>query len=322
MKAAMSVVLVLAGVGFVLGAEKDRQYQAKMPNEVRRHFQRLVGRWEIKTTIADSTSEGEWTCKWAPERTCLIISFSGTFDGEPFHGMGVQGWDPVEKRIQETHFTRDGMGTLRLECKSPDVLEGPWTGVLKGKPARSTDTFEWLGPDEWKITSKGEVEGVLHAKRIPKEIQKEPTADDYMKFFKYVAGQWKTKGTIGGESFEGTWSSELSPTGRCLVAYSTMDGKPFDHVLHGYDPEAKCWTGLGFQADGAVVQIQARFVPESLREGLLGAKLRGKVKVIIPEGKVKSVETVTTILSEDKFKHEVSGERPVESVFERQMKEQ
>jgi len=152
-------------------------------------------------------------------------------------------------------------------------------------------------------------------------VAEEPTAEDYMKFFKYLEGQWKTSGTLKGESFEGTWTAKRSPTGHCLDVCSTISGQPFDHFLHGYDPGAKCWRGCGFQADGAFIQLQARFDPESLPVRFPGAKLKGKAKAVTAAGEVKSVETVTTIISEDKFKHEVSGERPAEVVFERQKKD-
>jgi len=83
-------------------------------------------------------------------------------------------------------------------------------------------------------------------------ISSEPTADDYLNFFKPLIGEWTAKITVGEKAGQGTFSCRLSPTKRCLVWYGASNlPLPNTHSIDGYDPVAKKWKGFAFAADGS-----------------------------------------------------------------------
>jgi hypothetical protein len=82
-------------------------------------------------------------------------------------------------------------------------------------------------------------------------ISAEPTADDYLNFFKPVVGEWIVKAKIGDKMMKGTFSCKLSPSKRCLVWYgSAIAPYGASQSVDGYDPMAKKWKGCAFSADG------------------------------------------------------------------------
>jgi hypothetical protein len=82
-------------------------------------------------------------------------------------------------------------------------------------------------------------------------VSAEPTGDDYLKFFKPLAGNWTVKAKIGDKNAEGTFTCRLSQTKRCLVWYgSAMASYPAAQSVDGFDPATKKWTGCAYTAAG------------------------------------------------------------------------
>lgn len=82
-------------------------------------------------------------------------------------------------------------------------------------------------------------------------ISSEPTADDYLKFFEPLLGEWAMTAKIGDTVGEGTFSCRLARTGNCLLWYgSAIAPYPASQSLDGYDPVLKKWKGCSFSADG------------------------------------------------------------------------
>lgn len=159
--AALAVAL-LCGVSF-------GQETKEMPKEVREHLQKLQGRWKLSGNAGDKKYTLEYTVTWSPDKNCVFASWSGTMANEPMKGSAAIGWDALKQEVVEFQFTNEGVCTVRSKIKSPGVLEGEWDGVLLGKKAKTTDTFEWLGPNEFKITTKAAnkaLAGVLNGQRM------------------------------------------------------------------------------------------------------------------------------------------------------------
>jgi hypothetical protein len=143
----------------LLSAKTYAEEAPSIPKDIRKHLQKLVGQWMLEGNLGDDEIKGKWTAKWGPGRFCLMLNWlPEDSTGKSIaaeQGVAIQGWDPLHKELVESQFRMGGTGTLRLKMTTDGKLKGPWCGVSDGKPAKAEDTFEWIGPDKWKISWKG-----------------------------------------------------------------------------------------------------------------------------------------------------------------------
>lgn len=79
----------------------------------------------------------------------------------------------------------------------------------------------------------------------------EPTADDYFAFFKPALGDWTCTYRCGEKTAEGSYTSRLSTTGRCIEEAGTAILQyPAFQGLSGYDPVVKKWKSSAFNTAG------------------------------------------------------------------------
>ena len=82
----------------------------------------------------------------------------------------------------------------------------------------------------------------------------EPTADDYLTFFKPIIGEWNATFRSGDSISQGELTLSLSPTKGSIIESARGFGPipAFDGVS-GFDPETKSWKSLFFNAKGECV---------------------------------------------------------------------
>ena len=74
-------------------------------------LQPLVGDWRTVYAMDGKETEGEFHCKWAPGRYCLIWTAQSRSKatGEIVsHGSSIIAWDPIAKRAKELAALSDG----------------------------------------------------------------------------------------------------------------------------------------------------------------------------------------------------------------------
>lgn len=115
-----------------------------LPQELAR-LAAWVGTWEAEVTLMGATSKGSETCRLECGGTWLATDFTGSFQGQPFLGKGLTGWDASKNAYAGVWVDSAGspLSVFADGTFSPDGasfcahVEGLG---LDGKPAR----FEYL----------------------------------------------------------------------------------------------------------------------------------------------------------------------------------
>ena len=81
-------------------------------------------------------------------------------------------------------------------------------------------------------------------------VAEELTADDYIEFWKPLAGVWKGVVESDGKSMDTLWRARLARNQKCFITYATGGDSPAMQTIDGFDPVTKRWTVVGFDADG------------------------------------------------------------------------
>jgi hypothetical protein len=133
---------------------------------------------------------------------------------------------------------------------------------------------------------------------IAPALGEEPTAESYMKFFKYFEGKWEFSASEGNQ---GTIVFEVSPTQKCLIWRATLNGKPAVHGIQGYDPAKKCWRNVRWHADGALAVSIVQFDAETLNAGPIGKSYEVKSMTVKSDGKQERQKAIFTIRGQDMY---------------------
>ena len=138
-------------------------------------------------------------------------------------------------------------------------------------------------------------------------VAAEPTADDYLNFWKTLPGQWVVRVKIGDKTAEGTWQCRLSATKRCLVWYgSAILQYPATQSLDGYDPESKRWKMSAFSTAGEHATTYLSADADALKGNQATFKMEGVV--VKPDGKKDtSIGKWTFTIGNDEWKLVCSG---------------
>ncbi len=78
----------------------------------------------------------------------------------------------------------------------------------------------------------------------------ELTADDYIEFWRPVAGVWKGTFEIEGEVHPITFRLRIAPNKKCIVINDTIEGVPGTQQLQVYDPVARKEIAWGVDNEG------------------------------------------------------------------------
>lgn len=140
------------------GSSVSGSERGSVPKAVLEQLEFMVGSW--KETTADESAEGApertltHTRKWAPGKHCVVVAWSGLFDGEKVDGTGVVGWSRKTNELTERWYMSDG--TYFETCYPIDKMKGnSWEG-----------TTSWEEPDgriingTCRLTKQGEDEFV------------------------------------------------------------------------------------------------------------------------------------------------------------------
>lgn len=146
---------------------------------------------------------------------------------------------------------------------------------------------------------------VLHGLPAAFAAEDDATAEDFLRYFKPLIGEWRETIAVEGEpASECRWSCKLSPTGRCFVTTrSDTNGKPFLQTVEGYDPESKGWKIVCFFANGDHAIITIRAQGEDIRRPGKQVTVKQETRLVRSDGAVMSEKrtAVYTDLGQDKW---------------------
>ena len=138
----------------------DPQMQAMMdawmkymtPSQGHKMLDSMVGTWDTKVTAwmmpgqPPITSTGVSETTWIMDGRYIQEKANGTFMGQPFHGMGITGYDNAKKQYVGSWVDNMGTGIMTSSGNTTDgktwTFKGATTDPMTGK-----DT-----PSEMKIT--------------------------------------------------------------------------------------------------------------------------------------------------------------------------
>jgi len=113
------------------------------------------------------------------------------------------------------------------------------------------------------------------------------TAKDYIEFMNPLVGSWKATVESEGQEVKGTWDVRIAPGGYCLTTVATGI-VPATQSIDGYDPVARKWTALLFNAAGEHIYTTHEI------SGMAKGKVFGEGVVMTSERKTsKSDGTIT-----------------------------
>ena len=139
-------------------------------------------------------------------------------------------------------------------------------------------------------------------------VAAEPTADDFLTFWKPLPRQWVVRVKIGDKTAERTWQCRLSETKRSLVCYgSALLQYPAFQSVDGYDPESKRWKIAAFTTAGEHTIIYLGADADALKGKQATFKMEGVV--VKPDGKKDTLlgKWIFTIIGNDEWKLVCSG---------------
>ncbi len=102
------------------------------PSEAHKHLDYFVGKWKTKTSMymggpgsTPMVSDGVSEVKWVLDGRFIMDTHEGTMMGQPYHGIGMTGYDNY-RNLYEGSW-RSNMGTNTLTMKG---ARHPETGVF------------------------------------------------------------------------------------------------------------------------------------------------------------------------------------------------
>ena len=131
------------------------------PGEPHQLLAKRVGAWTVKVTswtapdAPPTVSEGTAEVKSVLDGRYIEEITVGSFQGMPFHGRGITGYDNLKKKYVGTWIDNMGTGISFSEgeydaAKKTFNYAGTWPDAMSGeyKPMKGVET--WTGPDTYK----------------------------------------------------------------------------------------------------------------------------------------------------------------------------
>ncbi len=183
---AVSVAFGLVAVAGVAGAQEHPEHpkgqehpaehptQAEMqaameqmmalgaPGEHHRHLARMVGEWTYEGKFllpgAEQTSTGTMSAEAILGGRFVRATWRGEFLGQPFEGIGIDGYDNIQKK--HVSVWMDGMGTsLYLYSGHCDgggketTMTGTYFDAMEGREVQDLGKMIWLDDNAFKLES-------------------------------------------------------------------------------------------------------------------------------------------------------------------------
>jgi hypothetical protein len=121
-----------------------------MPGEEHEYFEFFVGQWKYENTSymgpEPSTSVGTAEYQLIMGGRYLSASYEGESEGQPFHGMGLSGYDRVSGEC--FNYWIDDHGTGVLESRGSIAPDG------KGDQTVGAHTDPLWGPATWRMVNE------------------------------------------------------------------------------------------------------------------------------------------------------------------------
>jgi hypothetical protein len=95
LSALVSVTLVLYSRS--AGREEQAPPAAPPPPKELEALKAWVGEWDAEVEMMGAVSKGKETCRIECGGNWLVTEHTGTFQGAPFQGKGLTGWDPAKQ---------------------------------------------------------------------------------------------------------------------------------------------------------------------------------------------------------------------------------
>jgi hypothetical protein len=153
---------ILLAAGLASAQQEQQHPPAPKPGPEHAHLNTLEGTWDALVTTSDGKkSKAEATYKMECAGLWIASDFKGEFEGKPFQGKGLDGYDPAKKKYVGVWV--DSMIT------TPLFMEGSRDESSK----TTTMTGECPGPDGKPMKMKA----------VTKEIDK-----DHMTFEMFMVG--------------------------------------------------------------------------------------------------------------------------------------
>jgi hypothetical protein len=282
-----------------------------LPERIAQELDYFVGDWVLEGQGARGPMQSSWSIQWAPGRHCLIVEYSRREPGKVIRGNALWGWDIASGEVvYHALFSDPALEHIRATIEKPGVFKGKYTGSLEGKNVSGTCELRKKGPEQWTFKTAGVADSgageldVRFTRVTPPDRepgrQGRPTAADYITMqCNYFVGEWTTEVIEGRDAGKtGTWTCRLDETGKAFVETATMDGKPFNQAIGGFDPYEQGMKEMVFFSDGSTATLLYRHPLETLRGSLVGKILRGTMEMNSPDGQKKFLDV--TVRPQDK----------------------
>jgi len=174
MGAAVMTAVVAGGAAAVSLQERGKPVDAKMakmieyatPGAAHKALEPQVGKWNLKVKFfaapgapaeeSEATSEVEWIMgnRYTHEEV------NGSFMEQPFQGMGISGYDNVQKKYVSTWIDTMGTGIMTSQgtydaASKTFTYNGECTDPMTGKMGKHRSTQKWTDNDHWVMQMFG-----------------------------------------------------------------------------------------------------------------------------------------------------------------------
>lgn len=145
-------------------AMMEKMAQAGTPGDAHRKLEALAGKFTVKSKSwtdparPPEESTGSSERKWIMGKRYLEEQYQGTYGGQPFTGMGLQGYDNVTKKYFGTWIDSGSTGiTLARGTMNGNAItyQGTMSDPMSGKETPYTMTTTILGNDSHKVEMWG-----------------------------------------------------------------------------------------------------------------------------------------------------------------------
>ncbi|TWU39332.1 hypothetical protein [Novipirellula artificiosorum] len=173
-----------------------------IPDQLRKQFESLVGKWHMTGTVAEGQARATMTMRWAPGKHAILFNSNWSDPDSRSLGSGVFGWDGSERKVHMSEFWDDGYYHHRhFDIKSDTLWEGEqFAGATPdGEQIRGTIRMEFHGPDEWTFNATSWTHGGQEQEKPKltfKRAKNTATKEEFAEFLQAMNGQWTGEITI------------------------------------------------------------------------------------------------------------------------------
>jgi hypothetical protein len=261
----IAILLLLVSTPFVFGAERG-----SVPKAVLEQLDFMVGNWE-------EFPEGEGgpdrvlvhKREWSPEKHCLIVSWSGEFDGTRLDATGLVGYDHVRNQVTEHWYLTDGsyFETCYPAAKmTAEVWEGTTSWIEpSGRKVAGTCQLKKEGKDQfvWTANVKDGDKVLPPYKVVTRRIvESVPTSSPTLlkEYAALVVGEWECTAAVPWGSEPGAEKVPARATcswaaNAAALEWNLQIGEAKAQALMFWDPASKKLKEFVVASDGSYIEL-------------------------------------------------------------------